>query len=63
MAKKKVVRIVVEGGVATVMTCPKDVQVIIKDLDSNEISCNTCKKCGENTCGGDTINFTCWAEK
>ena len=28
--------------------------------DEEEISCDTCHKCGSINCGNDTKNFECW---
>jgi hypothetical protein len=28
-----------------------------------EATCNVCRKCGENTCGNDTVNFRCFEKQ
>lgn len=30
------------------------------ELEETDPSCNDCKKCGENTCGGDVGNMQCF---
>ena len=38
----------------------KDLKHRLKKLENPIINCETCRKCGELTCGNDTEYFTCW---